>query len=179
MLTHGLIPVWSLSLLLIAGCAPNSLRSLVLDGPELHPSLVTRSRQDAATLVLTDVLRDNPYLSTDAEFVDVMGRISSQGRLNGVGVRAALYALYMGESDVGIYGLETASAADADRIESTVRGIWAHNGRLGLARVHRKGLVLVVVWNNGVSPACWEAINTEVVKRLALPDRAATRRDSE
>jgi hypothetical protein len=116
------------------------------------------------------VLGDNPYLSTDAEFVDVLARIASQGRLaGGEGIRAALYALYLGESEVGLYGLEAASPADADRVEDVLRKIWAHNEGLGRARVHREGKVLVVVWNNGVSPSCWEAVNARVVARLTAP----------
>ena len=42
-------------------------------------------------------------------------------------------------------------------LEGVLRGIWAHNDRLGRARVHREGKVLVVAWNMGVSPSCWEA----------------------
>jgi hypothetical protein len=83
------------------------------------------------------------------------------------GVRAALYALYFGESEVGLYGLEAATPADADRLEGVLRGIWALNASLGRARVHRKGKVLVVAWNNGVSPSCWEAVNAGVAERLA------------
>jgi hypothetical protein len=30
------------------------------------------------------------------------------------------------------------------------------NARLGIAQGHRKGLVLVVVWTDGVSPGCWK-----------------------
>lgn len=157
---------WSL-LLLLAGCAPSALGPLVVDGPELHASLVTRKLEDAARLHVAPVLRDNPYLSTDSRFVDVIARIASQGRVGGAGVRAALYALYLGESEVGLYGLEAMSPADADRLEGVLRGIWAHNERLGRARVHRKGKVLVVVWNNGVSASCWEAVNAEVVERLS------------
>jgi hypothetical protein len=56
--------------------------------------------------------------------------------------------------------------ADADRLERVLRGIWAHNDRLGRARVHRKGKVLVVAWNDAVSPSCWQAVNAEVVERL-------------
>ena len=37
---------------------------------------------------------------------------------------------------------------------------------LGKARVHREGKVLVVVWNDGVSNSCWEAVNAGVVERL-------------
>jgi len=157
------------SFLLLAGCAPSALRPLVVDGQELHASLVTRKLEDAAKLHLAPVLRDNPYLSTDAEFVETLAQIASQGRLGGEGVRAALYALYLGESEVGLYGLEAASSADADRLEGPLRGIWAHNESLGRARVHREGKVLVVVWNNGVSPSCWEAVNAGVVERLTAP----------
>ncbi|HEX7833741.1 MAG TPA: hypothetical protein VF787_29070 [Thermoanaerobaculia bacterium] len=78
------------SLLLLAGCSPSALGPLVVDGEELHASLVTRKLEDAAKLQVAPVLRDNPYLSTDAEFVDVIARIASQGRMGGAGVRAAL-----------------------------------------------------------------------------------------
>src|SRR5262245_49488525 len=71
------------SLLLLAGCAPRALGPLVVDGQELHASLVTRKLEDAAKLHLAPVLRDNPYLSTDAEFVDILAKIASQGRLGG------------------------------------------------------------------------------------------------
>lgn len=159
----------SWSLLLLAGCAPSALGPLVVDGQELHASLVTRELKDAARLHLAQMLRDNPYLSTDAEFVDAIARSASQGRLGAEGIRAALYALYLGESELGLYGLEAASPADADRLEGPVRGIWAYNEGLGLARVHREGRVLVVVWHNGVSPSCWEAVNAGVVERLTAP----------
>jgi hypothetical protein len=158
------------SILLLSGCEQSGLRPLVLDGPELQASLVTRRLEDAAKHQLAPVLRDNPYLSTDVEFVDVVARYASQGRLRGgEGVRAALYALYRGEGEgqVGLYGLEAASPADADRLEGVVRAVNAFNVRLGLARVYRKGNVLVVAWHCGVSPSCWEAVNAEVVKRLS------------
>jgi len=35
-----------------------------------------------------------------------------------------------------------------------------------IARVHRGGRVLMVVWNDGVSPACWQAVNDGLVERL-------------
>ena len=160
-----LLLVWSL---LFAGCASSALGPLVVDGQDLHASLVTRKVEDAAKLHLTRaLLRDNPYLSTDAEFVDLIARMASQGRLaGGEGIRAALYGLYLGENEVGLYGLEAASTADADRLEGVLRGIWSHNEGLGRARVHREDRVLVVAWNNGVSPTCWEAVNAEVVERL-------------
>ena len=153
--------------LLVVGCTPSALAPLVVDGPMLHPSLVTRKLEDAAILHLAPVLRANPQFSADSEFVEVLARMSSQGRLGGEGIRAALYALYFGESELGLYGLEAASPADADRRETALRGIWAHNERLGRARVHREGKALVVVWHNGVSPACWEAVNAGVVERLS------------
>jgi hypothetical protein len=158
---------WSL---LLAGCAPSALSPLVVDGQELHASLVTRKLEDASRLQLPRaVLRDNPYLSTDAEFVDAIAHSASQGRLGGEGIRAALYALYLGESDLGLYGLEAASIADANRLEGALRGTWAYNASLGRARVHREGKVLVVVWNGGVSASCWEAVNAGVVERLTAP----------
>src|SRR5262245_18558665 len=91
-------------------------------------------------------------------------RVAGQARRRG-DPRCALCPL-LGESDVGLYGLEAASPADADRLEGVLRGIWAYNESLGRARVHRKGKALVVVWNNGVSPSCWEAVNAGVVERL-------------
>lgn len=158
------------SLLLLAGCAPSALGPLVVDGQELHASLATRKLNDASRLhVPRAVLRDIPYLSTDAEFVDVIASSASQGRLGGEGIRAALYAQYLGESEVGFYGLEAASTADADRLEGALRGIWAYGESLGRARVHREGKVLVVVWHGGVSPSCWEAVNTKVAERLTAP----------
>ena len=158
------------SLLILAGCAPSALRPLVVDGQELHASLVTRKLEDAAKLHLAPVLRDNPSLSTDVEYVDVIARMASQGRLGGgQGIRAALYALYLGESELGLYGLEAVSSVDADRLEGVLRAIWAHNESLGRTRVHREGEVLVVVWHNGVSASCWEAVNAGVVERLTAP----------
>src|SRR5262245_15168965 len=153
------------SLLLLAGCAPSPLGPLVVEGQELHASLVTRRLEDARH-VPRAVLRDNPYLSTDAEFIDAVAHCASQGQLGGEGIRAALYGIYVGESDLGLYGLEAASTEDADRIEGVLRKIWAHNGRLNRASVHRAGKVLVVAWNNGVSPECWQAVNAAVVKHL-------------
>ena len=171
------------SLLLAAGCASNkgvktappaprvmsALAPLVLEGPALHPSLVTVKVEDAAMLHLAKVLRENPQLSTDSAFVDILSRIASQGRLeSGAGIRAALYALYLGEGEqLGLYGLEANSPANADRVEGVLRAIWAHNAGLARARVHRQDQVLVVAWNNGVSASLWEAMNAKVVERLA------------
>src|SRR5262245_30002835 len=159
-----LLLAWSL--VLFSGCTPSAMGPLVIDGPELHTSLVTRKLEDAARLHLAPVLKANPYLSTDAEFVDVLARIASQDRLGGEGIRAALYALYLGETQVGLYGLEAASTTDAERVEGVLRAIWAHNEGLGRARVHREGKVLVVAWHDGVSPSCWEAVNARVEELL-------------
>ena len=167
MMSVTLLLGWSL---LLAGSAPSALSPLVVDGQELHASLVTLKLDDASRLhVPRAVLRGNPYVSTDAEFVDAVAHGASQGRLGGEGIRAALYAHYLGESEIGFYGLEAASTTDADRLEGAVRGIWAHNERLGRARVHRDGTVLVVVWHHGVSPSCWEAVNAGIVERLTAP----------
>jgi hypothetical protein len=158
------------SLVLLAACAASELDPLVVDGHELHASLVTRQLDDASRRhVPRAVLRDNPYLSTDAEFVEAIAHSASQGQIGGEGIRAALYSVYLGESELGLYGLEAASVADANRLEGVLRGIWAHNVRLDRARVHREGKVLVVAWHDGVSSSCWEAANARVVERLTAP----------
>lgn len=151
--------------LLFAACATSGLDPLVLDGHELHASLVTRLL-DEPQLRVPLAVRDNPQLSTDAGFVEAIARSSSQGGLGGEGIRAVLYARYAGETELGLYGLEAASTTDADRIEGALRSTWAFAGRSDLARVHRGGDVLVVVWADRVSPSCWEAVNAGVVERL-------------
>lgn len=169
-MSSKLLPGSSLLLLLLfAGCATSALGPLVVDGEELHASLVTRKLEDTSRLhVARAVLRRNPLLSTDAEFVEAISRGASQGRLGGEGIRTTLYALYRdgSQTDLGLYGQEAATTEDADRLERALRGIWAHNDRLGLARVHRGGKVLLVVWHDGVSPACWEAVNAGIAERL-------------
>jgi hypothetical protein len=184
--------------LLLAACGTSGLSPLVLDGHELYASLVTQQIDDVPRLhVPRAVLRGNPQLSTDAEFVGAIAGAGSQGQLGGEGIRAALYALYRGESEagsdgseaestaaadrleilapyggqnqVGLYGLEAASTADADRLEGDLRGVWAHNVSLDRVRVHRGGKLLVVVWTYGVSASCWEAVNAAVVERLPAP----------
>lgn len=113
------------------------------------------------------MLPGNQHLSTDDEFVEAISRGGSQGRLGREGIHAALYARYAtSENEVGCYGLEAVSNADADQREKSLREIWAHSGRLERASVHRKGLMLFVIWNDGVSPECWESVNASVVKRL-------------
>jgi hypothetical protein len=109
-----------------AGCSASELAPLVFEGHEFHNSLVTRELSEIRH-VPRSVVGGNPYLSADSEFVGAIGRSSSQGRLDGQGVRHALHALYGAEADLGFYGLETGSEADADRLEDALRGIWAHN----------------------------------------------------
>lgn len=161
--------VASLGLLLATG-STNGLSPLVLEGRELHPSLTTRKLDDHPIRhVPRSVLRENPQHSTDAEFVRAIASSGSQGKLSGEGIRSALYALYVGEAEVGFYGLEAASAADADRLEDALREIWSHNVSIDRARVHRGGSVLVVVWTDGVSPEIWKAVNAGVAQRLPAP----------
>ena len=147
----------------------SGLGSLVLEGHELHASLKTRQIDDSVRHVPRALIPGNPHVSTNAAFVAAIATCASQGSLGREGIRSALYALYREKNELGFYGLEAVSAADADRWEEALRKIWAHNGRLGMAQVHRKGLVLVVVWTDGVSPECWEAVNAKVVERLSAP----------
>jgi len=153
---------------LIAACSTrgSGLDPLVLEGHELHASLKTRELDDSVRRVPRALTPGNPHVSTTAAFVEAIARSGSQGRLGGEGIRSALYALYREKSELGFYGLEAVSAADADRREEALRDIWSHNVHLNLAQVHRKGLVLVVVWTDGVSPECWEAVNARVVEHL-------------
>tara|TARA_R110002096_G_scaffold377590_1_gene571406 strand:+ start:1520 stop:2023 length:504 start_codon:yes stop_codon:yes gene_type:complete len=152
--------------LLLAACAASGLDPLVLKGHELHASLVTRSL-DEPNLRVPRHVRSNPQLSTDPEFLEAIGRGATQGRgLGREGIRAALYARYLGERGIGMYGFEAASAADADRIEGALRNTWSYAARSDQARVHRGGEVLVVVWADVESPGCWEAVNAVVVARL-------------
>lgn len=149
--------------LLLVGSGTSELHPLVLDGHELHASLVTPQVDDIHhPYVPRAMLRTNPQLSTDADFMEAVSRGGSQGQLSSEGVQAALYALYHGETQLGFYGLEAASTADADRLEPLFREIWAHNASLQRARVHRGNKVLMVVWHDGVSADCWEAVNAVV-----------------
>ena len=149
----------------------SGLDSLVLEGHELHASLKTRQLDDSDRRhVPRALLPGNPHVSTNADFVAVIAKNGSHGRLGKEGVRSALYASYLGKKELGFYGLEAESAAEADRWEGSMRKVMSHNVRLGMMQVHRQGLVLVVVWRDwpdGVSPECWEAVNAKVVERLS------------
>jgi len=148
----------------------SELAPLVLEGHELHDSLVTREYNESSLRhVPFAVIGANPYLSADADFVEAITSSCSHGKFDGRGVRFALYAHYRAEHDLGFYGLEAASEADADRLEEALRKIWAYGGRLGRARVHRGNLVLVVLWHDGVSLDCWEAVNSSIAARLVAP----------
>ena len=144
--------------------------ALVVEGRELHASLRTPRLDSIPGLPPGVVPPKNPQLSRDDKFVQGIARNSSQGTLGRVGIRSALYArYYAGEKEVGIYALEAESDAAADRREEALRAIWAYNARRDLARVHRKGLVLVVVWHTGVSSECWDAVNASIADRLVAP----------
>ncbi len=147
----------------------SGLASLVLEGHELHPSLKTRQIDDSVRHVPRALIPANPHVSTDAAFVAAIARNASQGNLGREGIGSALYAVYREKNELGFYGLEAVSAAEADRWEEAMRKIAAHNVRAGIAQVHRKGLVLVWVWTDGVSPECWKAVNAKVVERLSTP----------
>ncbi|MCB1561311.1 MAG: hypothetical protein KDI75_09490 [Xanthomonadales bacterium] len=154
--------------LLFAISAVGGLERLVVEGSELHASLSTHSLEDGPTRhVQVDVLRGNPYIASDAAFINAIARSGSQGRLEGRGISAALYALYDGENNVGFYGLKAASDSDAERLDDTLRMVWAHNARIDLAKVHRDGRILLVVWTDGVPPDVWKAVNDQVAIRLA------------
>lgn len=150
--------------------AEGELRSLVVEGHELHASLRARPIGSIRHPPGGVVLPSNPHLSIDAKFVEAISRSGSQGKLGKEGIRSAFYALYAAsENDLGIYGLEAKSDADADQRENAIREIWTHNARRDLARIHRKNRILVVLWHTGVSPECWEAVNASVVDRLNAP----------
>jgi uncharacterized protein (TIGR03067 family) len=147
----------------------SGLGSLVLEGHELHASLRTREPDEPHRHLNPGLPPGNPHLSTDAAFVEAIARGASQGRLGREGIRSVLSAFYVDEKDLGFYGLEAESVEEANRREDVLREVWAHNARMGIARVHRAGLVLLVVWTDGVSPECWETVNAKVVERLIAP----------
>lgn len=151
-----------------ADSSTSELAPLLLEGAELHESLVTLDLSEIRH-VPAAVLESNPQLSDHHEFIHAVGGGSSQGSRDGRGVRRALYAIYRAEKDLGFYGLEAASEADADRLEKALRETWAHNAKIDRARVHRGNLALLVIWHDGVSEDCWEAVNAVVAERLVEP----------
>ena len=145
----------------------SGLESLVLEGHELHASLRTRQIDEPSRHLLPGALPPgNPHLSADAGFVEAIARGQSQGTLGREGIRSALYALYVGEKELGFYGVEAESVADANQREDAVREIVANMVRMDRMRFYRAGLVLLVVWHDGVSPECWSSVNARVLERL-------------
>lgn len=145
----------------------SALELMVMERPELHVSLHAH-KLDGSIRHLPAGLRPpkNPYVTTQPEYVHAIARSSSQGRFNENGVRAVLYGIYAAENDLGLYGVEVESIKEADRRETLLREIWVKNVRLDRARVYRKGLFLIVVWNDGVSPECWRSLNESFGKRM-------------
>lgn len=144
-----------------------ALELMAMKGPELHVSLHAH-KLDGSIRHFPAGLRlpKNPYVTLQPEYVHAIARSSSQERLNEDGVRAVLYGIYAAEHDLGLYGVEVESIEEADRRETLLREIWVKNVRLDRARVYRKGLFLIVVWNDGVSPECWQSVNESVGKRM-------------
>ena len=151
----------------------NKLETLLFEGQELHPSLITQTVESLTEVPASMTLLRNPCISMDKQFVEATARGGSQGRLDGVGMRAALYARYSdGKSDIGFYGLEAESEAIADQREKLLREIWAHNESLDRTRVYRNGQILCVVWlwTDGELPECWQAVKAKVAERLNVSE---------
>ncbi len=144
-----------------------ALRALIFEGPELHESLRTREVSLIKDLTTGIVSPENPHVSTEDDFVQSVSRGSSQGRLDRNGILAALYARYStGENELGFYGLLAKSESEADDREESLREIWAHNGSHGRSRVHRNGLVLLVIWHDGLPMECWSSVNDNVIEKF-------------
>jgi len=128
---------------------PSRLRSIALSGPELYKHLKTHPLTTIRHLPRNINLQRNPSVSLESDFLTAVAGSSSQGRLKPDGMHAALYGFYQeGEVDLGIYGLETKSPAAADRREKEIREIWAHNAEIDRVRIHRRGMILVVIWHD-------------------------------
>ncbi|MEM9302828.1 MAG: hypothetical protein AAGE01_11985 [Pseudomonadota bacterium] len=148
-----------------------SLEAFIFPGPELHASVRLHPVELLRDLPDGMHLPDNPRVSTDRAFVNATARGGSQGRLDGQGMREALYARYTdGSSEIGFYGLRAASSIDANRREAEIRAIWAHNNALDRAYVYRKDLLLMVVWlwTDDEPPESWAAVNAKVEQRMQM-----------
>lgn len=143
-------------------------KPLLLEGHELHLSLKTeRADEPIRHMPPGMTLPRNPYTSANPEFVEAVARSTSMGRIPRDGVHSAFYASYRGENRLVLFrGLEAVSALDADWREAALRKIWAHNESLGRARVHRRGLLLIVVWHEGLSTQQWAALNARVAQQI-------------
>ena len=138
----------------------SGLSAISLSGHELYKHLITHPLTSIRHLPENIDLQRNPSISLEPDFVRAVAGSSSQGRLQPDGIHAALYGFYKeGKVDLGIYGLEAKSPAAADKREKEIRKIWAYNAKVDRVRIHRNGLVLVVVWHDGVSDECWECVN--------------------
>ncbi|WP_223788192.1 hypothetical protein [Marinicella meishanensis] len=148
-----------------------NLASLLVDGAQLHPTLINHPPDTIKNLPAGIDFSINPQLSSDPKVVNATARGGSQGRLAGTDMQAALYARYTdGVSDIGFYGLTAANASVADQREQALREIWAHNNRLDRTHVYRRGLVLLVVWiwSPGELPPAWQAVNDWVAQQMSV-----------
>lgn len=147
---------------------PQGLGILVFEGAELHPELKTRviSKEQPIRHVPPHLVPQNPYISTGFSFVQAIARSGSQGRLDGTGIESALFALYVHEKELGFYGFEVKTIADADRLEAELREIWKHNISINRAKIYRKHKVLLVIWSDGVPVAVWESVNAKLKARI-------------
>jgi len=139
----------------------HDLESLLTEGYELHPTLQTVTPGKIHNLPAGVDFSINPEVSAEAGFVNGVARGGSQGRLDGSGMVAALYARFTdGMSDIGFYGLQAETEALAVEREQALRDIWAHNNRLDRTHVYRKDKVLLVVWiwSKGELPEAWQAV---------------------
>lgn len=159
-------PLAMASLFVLASCAAPGLERVMLEASELHPSLSDRPLAHANHGVPFGV-RSTPHLTTDPKGIDSIAGFSSQGRLDGDGLCAGLWTALQTDRELGYYGLQCATDAHADEREARLREIWKFNVRHERARVHRNGRLLLVVWHDGVDPACWNAVNDVLVARLA------------
>ena len=153
-------------LAMLASCAAPGLERVLLDASELHPSLSNRPIAKANHGVPFGV-RSTPHLTTDPKGIDSIAGFSSQGQLDGDGLCAGLWTALQSDREVGYYGLQCTTDAHADEREARLREIWAFNVRQDRARVHRHGKTVLVVWHDGVTPACWRTVNDVLAARLA------------
>lgn len=139
----------------------NNLDALLIEGPELHPTLQTVTPGKIRNLPAGVDFKINPEVSDNPSFIRGVARGGSQGRLDGSGMVAALYARYSdGSSDIGFYGLAAETEQLATERELVLRDIWAHNNGLDRTHVYRKDKVLLVVWiwSKGELPESWQAV---------------------
>lgn len=155
-----------------------ALRVLDVEGSELYHALSTSDLDSPSRhLPASMVIPSNPYISKDPVFIEAIARSSLMGmtdKLNSLsrsftdGIDSALYAQYEEDDTLGFYGLELTSEAEAQVRELVFRSTWAKNVSLGRAAVYRKNLTVLVIWQHGVSPMCWKAVNQRISELLKL-----------